>query len=64
VDPHQGHHLDADLDPHFHFDLDPNPAFHFDADQIEPFTLIRILLPIRSDANQRPLAYRPSKAPF
>ncbi len=50
------HHVDADPDPAFHFSADADLDFHFDAD-MDP-------APYPSDANLRPLVYRPSRASF
>ncbi len=53
------HHLgSADPDPYFHFheDPDPNPNIYFNVD-LDPGSL-------QSVATLRPLAYRPSGAPF
>ncbi len=52
------HHLSAHPDPAFHINVDPDPAYQFnmvpDSD----------LAPHLSDANLRPLFYRPAKAQF
>ncbi len=53
VDPH---HFHADPGPSFHFHTDPDLTFHFNADLD--------LVPHQSDANTRPLVYRPSTAPY
>ncbi len=63
------HQSDAnpDQDPSFHFDADPDPTLLFDADPIQLSTLIRILLhhgKHLSDANLRPVVWRPFTAPF
>jgi hypothetical protein len=48
-------HLDADPDQTFHFDADPDQTFfHLDADTNPAVH--------QSDANLRPLVYRPSTA--
>ncbi len=49
-------YFNADPGTPFHFNADPDPTFHLDAD-LDP-------VPHQSDANLRPGAYRPSKAPF
>ncbi len=57
------------LAPTFHLDKDPNPTIHFDADSDAASHQSNANpasdpAPYQSDANLRPLAYRPSPAPF
>jgi hypothetical protein len=53
------HLLYADPDPFLHVNADPDPIFYFyaDPDPASP-------PPHQSDANLRPLVFRPSTAPF
>jgi hypothetical protein len=52
----------VDQDPSFHFDADPDPTFHFDAGpDLDPGPATA---PHQSDANLRPLVYRPFTAPL
>ncbi len=50
------YHFNDDPDPAFYFNADPDPAFPFNADP-EPDSH-------QGYANQRQLAYRPSRSPF
>ncbi len=50
------HHLNADSDLAFHFTADQDPTGHVYADPDHA--------PHESEANLRPLVYRPSRAPF
>jgi hypothetical protein len=52
------HHFNAELDPAFHFDADSDLALLFNEDP-DPDPA-----PHQSNANLRPLVYRPSRAPF
>ncbi len=72
ADPDPASYFNADLEPdlafhcnagpepgpasHFNADLEPDPAFHFNADPNSA--------PHQSDANQRSLVNRTSRAPF
>jgi hypothetical protein len=49
-------HKVANPDPLFSLNADLDPAFHFTTD-VDPY-------PNQSDANLRPVSYRPSVTPF
>jgi hypothetical protein len=54
------HHFSADPDPAFHLNAntDPDSEIHFKADPVPDPAFHQ------SDANLRPLIYRPSRDPF
>jgi hypothetical protein len=56
------HHFDADSDFSAHLNANPDPSFYFDA--APELDLVLDPVPHQSDANLRPLVYRPSSFLF